>query len=100
MNLCVYKVKPGKEAEFEALLAQHYPTLKRLDLATADKPVIWKGRDHRTPNTVYFELFSWTDASAPQRAHEIPDLMKVWEPMGALCEDMAFPMVERLELGA
>src|SRR5690242_14620203 len=100
MNMCVYKVKVGKEAEFEALLAKHYPTLKSLDLATSDPPVMYKGHDKRGTNVVYFELFSWKDEKGPQRAHEIPELMKLWEPMGALCDDMSFPVVERLELRA
>src|SRR5215813_2395211 len=99
-NMCVYKVKPGKEAEFEALLAQHYPTLRRLGLATDDAPVMYKGQDRKIKNVLYFELFSWKDASMPQRAHEIPELMKLWEPMGALCDDMSFPAVEKLSFNA
>jgi hypothetical protein len=96
-NMCVYKVKPGKEAEFEALLANHYPTLKELGLATDDRPVMYKGHDHRAKCVMYFELFTWKDETMPQRAHEVPGLMKIWEPMGALCSEMNFPAVEKLE---
>jgi hypothetical protein len=98
-NMCVYKVKVGKEREFEALLAKHYPTLKKLGLATDDKPIMHKGKDRKAPNLLYFELFTWTDEQGPHRAHEIPELMQLWEPMGALCDDMWFPAVERFELG-
>ena len=50
------------------------------------------------------ELLEWCDDGAPDRAHELPEVMAVWEPMGALCESrkgapaMEFPSVETLQL--
>ena len=35
---------------------------------------------------------------APGLAHQLPDVMAVWEPMGAICEEMDFPGFELLDL--
>ena len=32
----------------------------------------------------------------PNRAHELPAVMAIWEPMGMCCESMEFPYVEEL----
>jgi hypothetical protein len=46
----------------------------------------------------------WKDEHGAQRAHELPDVMAVWEPMGKLCEErngrpsMEFPLVEPIEV--
>jgi hypothetical protein len=53
---------------------------------------------------VFYELFEWSDPEGPRRAHELPEVMAVWEPMGALCEarggrpPMEFPHVEPLAM--
>ena len=46
----------------------------------------------------YVEVFEWISADAPNTAHQTPDVMKVWEPMGACCEEMDFPHFEPLPL--
>jgi hypothetical protein len=103
INMCTYIVKTGKEAEFEKLLAQHWPTLRRTGLSTDDPPQIYRGIvDKRAKefngNTFYVEIFTWKDEKGPSRAHEMPDIMAVWEPMGPLLEHMQFPMVEAIDL--
>ena len=50
------------------------------------------------PST-FVEIFTWKDAKAVEAAHHSPELMKIWEPMGQLCESMEFPHFERLALG-
>jgi hypothetical protein len=47
---------------------------------------------------VYIEIFSWADADSPRIAHQTPEVMAVWEPMGAICEDMDFPAFEQIDL--
>jgi hypothetical protein len=50
------------------------------------------------------ELLTWKNAEAPNTAHELPEVMAVWEPMGMLCEKrdgrppMEFPHVERIQI--
>ena len=102
--ICRYKVKPGKEEEMVQLLKKHWPTLHAAGLTTNDKPVIYRslpsgkpGGGHDAPNT-FVEIFSWKNGRAAGVAHETPEIMAVWEPMGAICEDMDFPHFERLDI--
>lgn len=92
--IATYTLKPEADpAAFEGLLAAHWPTLKRLGLVEATPARVFKGEG------VYYELFTWRDAAAPGVAHDAPEVMAIWEPMGALCAAMAFPHVEELALG-
>jgi hypothetical protein len=40
----------------------------------------------------------WRDQDSPAIAHQTPEVMAVWEPMGAICEQMDFPVFEPIEL--
>jgi hypothetical protein len=93
--LCIYRVKDGKEPEFRALLDRHGPTLAKLGLATGEMPRIWRSKT-RSGKVVFVELFEWKDAKSVDVAHQSPELMQVWEPMGALTEDMEFLDVEAI----
>ncbi|HWN68116.1 MAG TPA: hypothetical protein VNM90_10790 [Haliangium sp.] len=102
--ICRYQVTPGKEEEMVKLLEKHWPTLHAAGLTTNDRPVIYRsiasgkpGEDHDAPST-FVEIFSWKDGRAAGVAHETPEVMAVWEPMGAICEDMEFPHFERLDI--
>ncbi len=91
--VCKFTVKKGKERAFGALLGRHFATLSKLGL-TATKPhMMYKGTDHRSGRTVFVEIFAWKDLAAPGKAHGMPEVMAVWEPMGAMCESMEFPNV-------
>lgn len=96
--LCHYRVRPGSEAAFLALLERHWPALLAAGLVTETPARAWR---HRAEGgaTDFWELFEWRDADAPRTAHELPEVLAVWEPMGALCESMEFPHVESVPLG-
>jgi hypothetical protein len=103
--ICTYRVKPGKEKAFQALLARHWPTLRKLGLVTPQPSQVFRGlppgprKDaHAVGPSTFVEVFAWKDAQAVDAAHHSPELMKVWEPMGELCESMDFPHFERLDL--
>jgi hypothetical protein len=104
LNICRYKVKPGREAEMERLLAAHWPTLHAAGLATDEPAVVYRGLPSEKPGgehgaeRTYVEIFSWKSARSPQIAHETPAVMGVWGPMGELCEEMDFPAFERLSM--
>ena len=104
INICRYKVKPGKEAEMEKLLAAHWPALRAAGLVTDDKPRIYRGLPSSKPDErhgaerEYVEIMVWRDRDAPGVAHQLPGVMAVWEPMGAICESMDFPSFELLDL--
>jgi len=102
-SLCVYRVKSGSEAAFRALLARHWPTLRRVGLAADDPPTIYQGME-KAGAPLFVEVLTWKDAEGPNMAHELPEVMSVWEPMGMLCEardghpPMEFPHVERIQV--
>lgn len=94
-----FVVKPGKEAEMRALLAQHWPTLHRLGMTTDEPALTYEGvpapeekeEAHGASTGVFVEIFSWKNAKQVEIAHQSPEVMAVWEPMGALCTHMEFP---------
>ena len=99
--ICHYRVAPGNEAEFETLLANHWPTLQRLGLVEDTPSISYKGTEQDNGQPIYFEIFDWRDG-AVDRAHEHPEVMAIWEPMDQLCEsrgskpNMEFPHVDRV----
>jgi quinol monooxygenase YgiN len=101
--ICTYRVKKGKEKDFETLLAKHWRTLREHDLATETPSKVYSGTEG--PDAPYYvEIFEWKDEAATETAHELPEVMAVWEPMGALCEEragrpsMEFPHVQAVAL--
>lgn len=101
--IATYRVKPGSEKEFEELLSRHWPTLKKVGLVKGEPARAYRGQDE-PGQPVYYEIFDWKDAAAPGVAHETPEVMAIWEPMGALCEARAgrpamdFPHVAEVAL--
>ncbi len=94
ITLCRYWVKKDKEPQFRKLLDQHWPTFQRLGLVTATPPhLVLRGED-KERGIFYVEVFPWKDADAMQRAHSLPEVAAVWEPMGECCTSMEFPAVE------
>jgi hypothetical protein len=101
--LCLFRVVPGSEEEFTGLLARHWPTLRSLDLVTDQRPQHYRGAE-RDGRPLFVEIFQWKNAEASERAHQHPDVMAIWEPMGGLVEQrdgkpaMEFPHVQPLSL--
>ncbi len=99
--ICHYRVRPGNEAEFEALLKDHRPALHKLGLITDTPTQRFKGVEQDNGQPIYFEIFEWHDG-ASELAHQHPEVMAVWERMDQLCEtrgdkpNMEFPHVERV----
>ena len=102
-SLCIYRVKPGAEPSFRELLAKHWPALRRVGLAADVASTVYEGTEGEN-QPLFVELLHWQDAEGPNHAHELPEVMAVWEPMGQLCETrgarpaMEFPRVERIEI--
>ncbi|MEM6989814.1 MAG: hypothetical protein AAF721_04940 [Myxococcota bacterium] len=102
--ICRYVAKPGKEAELETLLRRHWRALHELGLATDTPAKVYRGLASEKPGgahgaaRTYVEIFEWKSADAPNVAHQTPAVMAVWEPMGALCEDMDFPHFDPVAL--
>jgi hypothetical protein len=98
ITLCRYWVKAEKEAEFKELLVKHWPVFQKLGLVADDPPhLVFRGVD-KERGIFYVETFPWKDGQAAQRAHSLPEVAAVWEPMGGCCTDMEFPEVEHVRL--
>ena len=87
--LCVYRVTKGKEAAFKKLLGKHGPALRKAGLSPEGEPKIWQSQT-RDGKTVFVEMMQWKDAESSSAAHQMPEVMAVWEPMGDLTESMEF----------
>jgi quinol monooxygenase YgiN len=102
--ICTYKVKPGKGPAFEDVLRNHWPTLLKAGLVTSTPPRMYRGLPSAKPGgrhgaeNVYVEIYEWKDEAAVALAHQSPQVMAVWEPLGTLCDDMDFPHFEPLSL--
>lgn len=101
--VCTFRVQSGAEAEFEALLERHWQTLRDLGLATARPTQLYKGME-KGGGRIYVEVFEWLSAAASAGAHEHPEVLAIWGPMGALVEQrdtrpaMDFIHVSELQL--
>jgi hypothetical protein len=104
--ICTYRVRPGRELEFERLLARHWPTLHALGLVTEQPPQHYRGAESGG-EPVFVEIFRWASGEAPGLAHEHPEVMAIWEAMDQRTEarggrpNMEFPHFQPLAvLGA
>ena len=98
-----FHVRPEAEAEFTALLARHWPTLRRLEFVTDEPPLVLRSSEEPP---VYVEIMTW-EAGAIQPAHDHPDVIPIWEGMTALVEEgevhhpvtgISFPGYRRVDL--
>jgi hypothetical protein len=98
-TLVAYRPKPGHEKEMLALVEKHWPILDKAGLVTKDPPKIWRAYDLERggkgePAIYFLELFAWKDEAASDVAHQTPEIMAIWEPMGA---HMASLQITKLE---
>jgi hypothetical protein len=95
--LVIYRIKSGKEDGFLPLLKNHWSTLDQAGLVTPEPARAWRAVDKQ--NRVSFvETFQWKDASSSDVAHQTPEVMRVWEPMGEFLEGLDLLRVEPLKL--
>ena len=81
--MVTYHVKPGKEAEFQALLSRAWQTYRREHLVFANPHTIVRDTE-QGDKTRLVEIFTWVSHAAPEHA---PDAVKkIWEQEQSLCE--------------
>ena len=95
-NMVTYVPKEGKEAELLALVKKHEPALRKTGLVTSEPFRLWKAFDVRKQRTAFIEYFQWKDGNASDVAHQTPEVMAVWEPMGPVLEELTICEVEPL----
>jgi hypothetical protein len=93
-NIVTYVPKAGKEAELLALVRKHEPALRASGLVTEEPFRIWRAFDIRKQRTSYIEHFQWKNGDASNLAHQTPEVMSVWEPMGPILEELTICEVE------
>jgi hypothetical protein len=99
-NLVIYRVRKGHDDEFRKLLSHHWPTLDKLGLVTSEPAKIWRGENIRSPfdGSTWIEMFSWKEEGSSDIAHQTPEVMRVWEPMGPMLEGMDIIHLELQQL--
>jgi hypothetical protein len=95
-NIVMYVPKPGKAAELLALVRKHEPALRKVGLVTSEPFRLWKAYDIRRRREQFIEHFVWKDGRASDIAHQTPEVMAVWEPMGPVLEELTICEVEPL----
>jgi hypothetical protein len=95
-NIVTYIPKPGKEAELLALVRKHEPALRKVGLVTDEPFKLWKAVDIRKGRVQFVEHFSWKNGNASDVAHQTPEVMAVWEPMGPVLEELVICEAEPL----
>ena len=99
--MCTYRVKEGKDEEFRALLLKHGPTLHHLGLITSEASLLFQGKDE-SRKSFFVEIFHWKSVDGHKVAEQMPEVMAIWERMGALVEGrlgrpaMEFHLVEQI----
>ena len=83
-----YRAKKGGESTLLALVKKHWPTIHALGLTTDEPATLYRAVDKRTGAVSFIEIFSWKDKDAPTIAHETPEVMAVWEPMGSVLDEL------------
>jgi hypothetical protein len=83
-KIVTYVPKKGKEAELLALIQKHEPALRKVGLVTNEPFRVWKAYDIRKEQ----------DGGASDVAHQTPEVMAVWEPMGPVLEQLTICEVE------
>ena len=86
--IALYRPNEGGDEELRALIDEHIPTLRRLELIT-DRPAILC----RSKDGTYLEIFEWRNANSSSRAHEHPEVARIWEAMGEIA---AFPALSEV----
>ncbi|HYC62016.1 MAG TPA: hypothetical protein VEK79_20865 [Thermoanaerobaculia bacterium] len=95
--LVTYIPKPGKEQEIERMVLAHWPVLASVELVTDEPATIWRAVDKRTGQVSFVERFSWKDEEAAGIAHQMPQVMALWEPMGPMLEELKLATIQRIE---
>jgi hypothetical protein len=86
VSVAHYRVKPGCEDDFLAVLDGHWPILTELELVTDREPEVYLGAEKGMEGPFVIEVFEWRNAEASGKAHQHPAVSAVWEAMGPLCE--------------
>lgn len=81
ISVAAFKPKAGKEADVLKVIASRLPLLRKLKLATDREPILMRSRAG-----VIIQISEWVDDAAIERAHQTPDVLKMWDEFAACCD--------------
>jgi hypothetical protein len=76
-----YRPHAGKDAALLRAINGHLPVLRRLGLITDRTPIVVRAKDG-----AIIEIFEWASEDAAHKAHQHPEVAKVWEGIGAVAD--------------
>jgi hypothetical protein len=97
MMHCTYRPKVGQEEALFDLVKKHWPVLRKAGLASDVPALLYRATEKKTGRPFYIEIFSWRDEKAPSVAHQMPEVMAIWEPMGPMIEGGPSPELAAVE---
>jgi len=81
--LVIYHVKPGKEAEFQAVLARAWEVYRGEHLVFAEPHVVVQDSENGGKPR-FVEILTWVSRSIPEHAPE--SVKTIWKQEESLCE--------------
>lgn len=87
--VCTYTLEEGARSAFLDLLRRHWATLDEQGLVGSTPSRLYDGYDQGRDNVIV-EIFEWKSREASAAAHQLPEVLAIWEPMGQLCQSMDF----------
>jgi hypothetical protein len=91
-----YRPKKGKTEELLDLVMKHGPALEATGLIVDGPPRVYRATNKRSGEVFFVETFSWRDEDAPNIAHQMPEVMAVWEPMTPILDNLDLAVIEQL----
>ncbi|HEU0032122.1 MAG TPA: hypothetical protein VFQ53_15920 [Kofleriaceae bacterium] len=97
-NLVIYRAKPGSEDALLDLCKRHAPALRASGLVTDEPIQLYRAQDlsrrHGETAPYLVERFEWKTPESGEIAHQSPEIMSVWEPMGNHLAELTIYMLE------
>ena len=81
ITFAIYRPKAGKEKQLLQLVDEHLPILKSQNLVTDRKPIVMQAK-----NKSVIEVFEWKSRDAIDHAHHNPEVQKLWQRFGEVCD--------------
>lgn len=98
--LATYRAKPGKEAELDRIIAEHWAALRSRDLVLATPHLRFRTEDE-PGKTTFLDIFTWRRESIPDDAPA--EIQAIWARMALLVEargghpGIEFPKLQAIE---
>lgn len=90
--IVAYKPKPGHEEALKRLVVSHLPRLRKEGLVTDRDPVLAEAGDG-----TLIEIFGWKSKEAIEKAHENPEVQKMWAEFDEVSDYIPLANIEEAQ---